>query len=474
MMAHRGKPRATVGLASIAVVLTVVMGALVLGPTLGAVAAAPATAPSLATAGDGHAGGNDSGNVSNVTIYGHDDRGQYIGNVTYGFVVNMTATNTSANVTAVALEETYGISLHVTYCRPTCAQPRTVVNFTYVAFEQHDVFANVTTAANVTLRSNDTTSVVAAWGLLNSSRTTRARATESVTGFGPRFEIADENGTSNGTARYSVQASAEYRANSSVAFSTPLGLAPLGSLAPGMAWTSSAAYTGGANWAAQGSINVTVGNRSSEIPFSAAASVGPLGGTVTLRGSAGRDFEESHVGAVTPVEYDLSTERLAMTGPFAIGVAVPDGWGDSFGGAWQAFRFAGGIAQFGPALLTPHGGGLGRFQGSRMNFDASIATTMLGPGSSSDGSLAAANLSGEPMTAAQAAATGSCLQSGTCASPGSGLPSPGLGTGTGPMAFSSGLGALLVASAIVAAAAAVGAVLAFGRRGPKPPTHLGG
>ena len=470
MMAHPRMPRARIVVASIAVVLTLVLGALVLAPTLGAASAAPATAPALA-AGDGHEGGNDSGNVSNVTIHGQDDLGQFFGNVTYGFVVNMTAANTSANVTAISLEETYGISLHVTYCRPTCAQPRTEVNFTYVAFERHDVFANVTTAANVTLRANDTTSVVPALGLLNSSSRTAARATESVTAFGARFELPDDNGTANGTQRYSVQASVEYRANSSVAFSTPLGLYPLGPLVPGMVWTSSAAFTGSADWAAQGSINVTAGNQSSEIPFSAAASVGAFGGAVTLRGSVGHDFAESHVGAVTSVDYELSTERLALSGPFAIGVAVPDGWGDSFGGEWQAFHFAGGLAQFGPALLTPHGGGFGRFEGSRMTFDASIATTMLGPGGTSIGSLAATNVSGQPMTTAQAAATGACLQSGSCAAPGSGSPSPGPGTGAGPAGLSGGLGAFLVASAIVAVAGIVGAVLIVGRRGPKPPTR---
>lgn len=435
--------------AALALVTAVVLAGLFVIPAMAPASAAASPAWSAPSAANGELQAN--GNVTHLSFQGQTSRGEYFGNVTYGFVVNVTETNTSANVSEVQVEETVGIAFYLTYCQPNCARPAVTLTDSYVASETRDVWANLTDQANVTATVNGTTAVVPAIGLIDSATRTHASVAESA------VATVYPNGT-NSTRVYSVSLNAQYEANSSVAFTPALGLFPSGSLVPGETWSSTAAFLLNGMWNATWSIQVSTPHSSSELNGTAGRTLGPIAGTVTLVGSAEPVW--SHVGpnATVTVAYRWSVSDLVFAGPFAVGTPdLPSFWQGNFGGNWQLYEAARGQVGFNAFEMSSHPGRQGAVAATTVTFSVGV-TDSTGQTATNQSDLSPSTLAGAPMSSAQASSTSACLQAGNCAASPSGGSSLGL----------NGLVLVLVALVVVVAAAVLAAV-AYSRRGRAPP-----
>lgn len=434
--------------ATVALVAAVVVAGLVAIP---AIAPAAAAAPMPSVSGTASDSLQTYGNVTNLSFQGHADHGVYYGNVTYGFVVNTTEANTSANVTEVSVQETVGVAFDLTYCQANCTQPSVTLSFRYVAWETRDVWANLTDQANVSATANGTTASVAAVGLLNASAETHAGLNETA------VATVYASPGNRSSRVYSVQADASYDARSSAALAPALGLFPVGNLSLGETWSSTAAYLFNAAWNAQWTVRAMGPHGSVELNGTAGTTVGPLSGNVTLTGAVQPAWERFGTHPAVVVVYRFGAGELAFDGPFAVASpSLPSAWGGHFGGSWQTYQAA--SAQVGPSAfeLDPAAGQHSAFEGSMVSFSVGVTDTTGQSGANQSG-LSPSSLAGAPMSSTQASRAGACLQSGTCATSSANASTPAL----------SGL-VVLLATVGVIAAVLVG-VLVFGRRGRTPP-----
>lgn len=434
---------------AVAVIATVVLAGFFAAPMIAPAAAAAAGGASASGAmGEGL---QAYGNVTHFSFQGSTDHGVYYGNVTYGFVVNVTETNTSANVSEIFAQETIGIAFNLVYCESNCSHPAVRLTVNYTAWETRDAWANITTEANVTATVNGTTSVVPAIGLVNSSTLTRAGLAESA--------IATLPSSGNGSRVYSVDAAANYHASSSASFTPALGLFPAGGVSPGESWASTVAFLLTAEWSTQWSINATGPHGSVQLNGSAAHSVGPDSGVVTLTGTVRPQWAHFDNATNAAVQYEWSGGGLVFVAPFAVGAAdIPGIWDANFGGSWQLDRSATGQVAIDLFELGPHPGRYLPIAAMSLSFGVGVSDPT-GQTSTNESDLSANSVAAAPMSPAQASSTGACLRVGDCGSSAAATSSGGLGTAV----------LALIAAGIVAVVALV-AVAALSRRGRAPPS----
>ena len=430
----------------------VLLAALVAVPSVGIASASPSVAPAPVTA---QSGTWSFGNVSLVGVHGADDQGGFSGSASYGFVTNITTTNTSATTIEVFAQATIGISLSLQYCRPQCSSPVQTTEFTYGAWQTEDAWTNLTTVANVTETSaNSVTPVsVNALGILNSSSRVRAGTHETL--------IDTHSAPSNETLVSSLIASYGYESNSSVAFTPALGILPTGAVAAGDTWTASALYQASAQWEAQWSVNVTNPRVGSAI-FNGSYGRSPSGtGVVTIFGIAGISGIRVASAPLLAIGYTLNDDRLALGPGFSIAWAAPGAFGEGLPGdtPWDSNEAVGAnvVLRSLDALPTP--GNAERLQSSA--FDYSL--TFLDPnnGNGVNDTVPASQVSGAPMTSGQAGTTASCLQSGSACAV---VSSPGGGGGLGGNAT----GLLVIGSAAILVVLVAAVVVTRQRRVPPP------
>ena len=68
------------------------------------------------------------GNVTPAPVSSYGPGGGYATNATYGFVTNVTATNTSATTVEVTVQQTVGIALSLSFCRPSSRSASRVIS----------------------------------------------------------------------------------------------------------------------------------------------------------------------------------------------------------------------------------------------------------------------------------------------------------------------------------------------------------
>ncbi len=433
--------------------LALLVASLFVAPVLG-IGASPASQaaplPSLEGASTG-----SYGNITNVTFNGTAFGGVYYGSASYGYVVNQTTTNVSANLTEVHYEETIGIYFHLEFCRANCSAPVDTANITYVASEVRDSWANLTNTASVTVYNgsahydgaNQTGKVEAAIGLINA--TTRSRSHDS--------EAAYVTADLTTNASYWVRANASYASNSSVAFTPALGLYPIENLTTGEFWSSTAAYDLAGTWAAQWSINVSLPHISGSSTGTVGGTLGPFFGNVTLTGHNGPAWAHVDANRAGVVQFRLSTRNLVMIGPYVIdGEASANAWGQGWGGMWSSVAFAGARTSLGPTYLLISTGGIIRSPMSGVSFSAG-ATDASGVSGFSDSGLAPQTENAHPMSASSAASTAACLETGSCSTG---------GTSSAPLSLLGNATLAWVVIGVVATAIALGAVVFVLRRRP--------
>ena len=435
--------------------LTGLVVALVAVATLPLAASAQATHAHALLPGDAP-GSRTYGNLTSVSFNGTTGFGEYFGNVTYGFVVNLTETNTTANQSEIFVTETVGVSLEASFCRPTCGSPQVSTSFRYVAYEVRDAWANVTTEASVVEGPANGSSAmpVPALGILNAAVRTRGGVTESIAAT-----FAGNATTPSET--YSALGQAAYRSHSNVTFSPALGLFPMGPLFPGQTWTSTSQFDLAAAWAADWSLTLSGPHGSFSTNGTSGAAVGPLTGTITLSGMVEPgplgNASNSHVW----VDYRVSAGDLLFAGPLVIGARLPSVWGGGFGGGWDAAVGANAQVNEPSMELGYSTNPYARVDASSVQFSTAINDST-GSAHESASGLGTSTLLGAPMTVSGAAALSVCLQSGTCATTASSPP------GGGPWALSGFAAVALLAA--VAVGAITGAVWLIHRHGRHPPS----
>ena len=390
--------------AILATVLVIAIAGLVAMPTL------PTASASLASTGSVSTLPRSYGNVTTVSFQGHSSHGAYSGNATYGFVVNVTETNTSANVTEYSVQETIGIAFVLTFCRPNCSAPNLTLQVRYVSWEYRDAWANATDQASVTESANGTTAVVSAVGLLNASVRTHGRATGSLSA-----SVGRPPSTANTPTVYQITTSSSYGDNSTVSFVPAVGLFPTGPLSSGETWSATSAFVLNADWSAEWSV-VSSGPRGSfSFNGTGGRTIGPVPGSVTLNGSVEPSYEDENATHGLRVDYHLNSAQMVFLGPVFVRAKLPDAWGSGFGGDWDAMNPVIAQVNAGPDQLEPGAGWHDRIEASSFVFATTFSDTTQLSGSNEDG-VATTTVSGAPMSSTEAASTSACLESGSCPS----------------------------------------------------------
>lgn len=218
-MSANGPRTKLASIAAAALVALAIVPALAATAGAAPMAAAPAapSGPSSAWAYGGQGWGSGGLTVGPVT---------YAWNASFGGVVIFNATNTSNTTTMLHASRTVGVWINASYAGPNLS-----LAYHYHALEVDNAYANVTTAATVTLAN---ASVVPALGILNASANAKAGLQASVTGTMGN-ESADAYLNVTGTAQ------------AALAFSPALGLIPL-NLTGVSSWAASAMVSGNASW----------------------------------------------------------------------------------------------------------------------------------------------------------------------------------------------------------------------------------
>ena len=288
-------------------VATMALMALAVVPLLASSASASAVSPSVvAPSAEWAFGGEgwDSGHFGPITW-----------NASAGAVVIFSATNTSSTTTELQANRTVAVSVSVAY-----AAPGTSWKYDLKAVETDHAYANVTTAASVTLAN---LSVVPALGVLNASLHANASLRASLVGVVGNLSASDYLNVSGW-------------ATSQVAFTPALGLVPL-NLSGVTSWASIANASGSAAW------NVTWGYTNHGWNGTSATYSGDLNGTwsttteVVLVGHVAGPFAHW-------VDHKLRTAiAVALSGPFDLyaGVLLVPHAFDLFGSASHPYAAAG-------------------------------------------------------------------------------------------------------------------------------------
>ena len=343
------------------------------------------------------------GNVTPAPVSSYGPGGGYAANATYGFVTNVTATNTSATTVEVTVQQTVGIALSLSFCRPSCGSASRVISqFSYHAWETEDTWTNLTNTANVTqtFGINGTSLTEPALGIINSSAQIRAYVSESATDA--RYTVMNRTQVSSVSAEY------WFSANSTVGFTSPLGLLPIGPVAARDAWVSVSTYVGQADWTAHWTLNLT-GMRGGTTTIHDALSntVGPATGIVTVQGRAA--LSSLRVGATNLVQVGYQ-----LNGPFevapglALRWALPDGLGMGLPRTSTWSQHAAVLADASVSALDTLPSPQSPF-GLR-SAEVTFSLAVLDANNSVNDTVPQSNVSGAPMTSSQAGDTAACLQ----------------------------------------------------------------
>lgn len=374
----------------------IAFAALVAVPAIGVTAAStPAPSSGQSSGAEGWA----FGNATIVPVQGHDVRGAYEGNASYGFVTNITAVNTTANTTEVIEQDTIGLSLSLEYCRPNCSAPSQVSRFSYRAWEVRDAWTNVTNNASVLATSSGlvTATWVTAVGILNSSSTVRELVNES----------ASDTRTGATTPVSSLNATYAYNSSSRVAFTPALGLFPTGAVVAQESWVASAAYTASASWAARWALNATGSGANSSVGSSQSL-LRTSTGNLTIAGAAGPSGVRVHAVRLLSLDYTLGGHFTLGPGP-AVSLSLPGSFGMGLPptSGWAAHSLIQPTVEVSALGASPNAGGFYRLQSSEVAF----SLRFLDP--NNDGvndTTPQTQVAGGPMTPSQASSTASCLQ----------------------------------------------------------------
>ena len=426
-MSANGPKTKLASIAAVALVALAIVPALAATASAAPIAAAPAPPSGGSSA---WAYGGQGWGSGGVTV----GPASYSWNASFGGVVMFNATNTSNTTSMLHASRTVGVWINASYSGPNLS-----LAYHYHALEVDNAYANVTTAATVTLQN---ASVVPALGILNASASAKASLAASVTGT---------MGNQSADAYLNVTGTAQ----AALAFSPALGLIPL-NLSGVSAWEASAMVSGSASWnlgwnwsdhgwngtSASGS-NSTGGNWSTATEVTL---VGHLVGVSTR-------FADHHPRLAV---------LLGFSGPFDLYdgfVLIPHGF-DLFGAGGLAFGAhalgASAIAseyvfvdegRVGPRSLTAANATLG---GS-----VAIPTALSTSGGATSPAASPSATPGatvwmQPESPSAAQAQANCLQFGCTSKPSVGLLGP-------------------IAIAVAGTAAVVGVVAWRSRRGRAPP-----
>lgn len=436
------------------VVTTVLIAGLMAIPSAGFASAVP-SAPAPPAAAAGQVGAWSFGNVSTMAISGSETmmmNAGFAGNMSYGFVTNVTAVNTSSTTTEVSVEQTFGVGLSLEYCRPSCtSSSRQVSSFAYTAHEVSDSWTNLTTLANVSEAINGTPTSVPALGVLNSSTRVVAHVNESLS----------DNHRMAGSPTFvrSMSGTYDFSSDSSVAFATPLGILPLGPISSGQSWGSTAAYLATARWAASWTIALATTNGSTTVTGSTGAGPSTFPGVAYLYAAARPGPFGVPTTQLLSLGYSLGGSLVVGPGPTVMWAVQGDlGMGMHGSNSWTQNMAAGGIVQVDALDSLPARGGVDRLRSSEVSFSLSV----LDPDNQANQTVPTATASGSPYTPSQAAVTASCLQQpGVCATT----------SGIGATGGSSATTLVAGIAAVIVLAAVAGAVVVVRQRRIPPPKY---
>jgi hypothetical protein len=429
--------------------VAILVASLVVVPLIGVVSGTSGLPPAAVSA---QTGTWSFGKVTTASVQGNDSSGTYSGSVTYGFVTNITAVNTSATTIEVIVQETVGISLSLQYCRPNCAKPLQITQFSYQGWQTRDAWTNLSAVANVTETFTNSTipAVVNALGIINSTVQARGGASEAASDT--------RHGADNVTRVSSVTAAYRSSSNSTVAFTPSLGLLPTGPIASGDSWVSTALYQGSADWGAHWVLNLTGPRGKSAVSTgSTGAEVSIPTRSVTLVGSAGESGVQVHATRLLAIGYYL-TGNLRLGPGLAISWAAPGGFGEGLPGSsnWTVDSVVRANVQLSSLDALPGAGLAARLQSSQVSFSLNVRDPNNG---NVNDTIPQSSVNGASMTPAQASSTATCLQqAGVCAT------TVGSGSGLG----SNGTVLIVVGSVVVLAALAAAVLVTRQRRIPPP------
>jgi hypothetical protein len=399
----------------------------------------------------------------NATATWTNSSGGYTASLTayYGWQTILTQTNGSNGSIQLEVQRTAAVDYWLSFCKPSCTIPTWTGSITYQAWETDVGFANLTTNGAVTVNGTQ----IPGLALENESNHVRGNITEAVT--------ATYHGILKlHTAEYyfSVNASSDM----TLSFSPALGLVP-DTLAPGLLWNSTSAFTGVGGWSAHyDSEHIPI--TGSPIRFS-----GPISGSVAGTGRV--DLQGADDGAFSLDDgQSASALSIQIEGPFHIyeGFLLLPSQSDvlgSGGSAWASYQNDSAVSATASADFASNQPHLGLLASSTSYapqptsqstlVDAGAvsgiapAAVPLGPtaaGSSpSDGG---AVVQGQPETVSGSQGQTPCLVAGNCVSP---VAVPGA-------SHASGVIGLLVVGLLVGTLVAL-AVVVSRRREIPPPSH---
>lgn len=207
----------------------------------------------------------------------------------YTWVTIVTQTNTSTTSYTLEAQRAASAVVFVNYCYPQCANAQDTANLTVTGWEADSGFANLTTAATVTVNGTS----AAALGLENSQAYAKGNVTATAS-----YDISAGGQTYDGSAYASGAASGQ----ASLSFSPSLGLVP-NNLYTNEVWNSSSTYTASGSY--EGAYHYWYNGIGTGANSSGSGSGAPSGsvsgsGPISL---AGQDYGmiTLHNGATVPV-----------------------------------------------------------------------------------------------------------------------------------------------------------------------------
>ncbi len=374
------------------------------------------------------------------------NRSDYEGTATYGFSVVLNQTNLSSTTFELSSNRTMGALLSVEYCSPSCGTPTMTATIYYHVWEAVDAWANFTTNGTVLV---DGASVPAV-ALVNSHSTVAGSLADSAQG-----------------PLRSSYLSGNVSASSNVSFATPLGLFP-DDLAPGMNWTSTAAFVASGAYALNYTYQFSGPHVHSMVgPLNAGGSVA-RSGNLTILGATGP-------GASSWVTLDKASYlsvSLSVIGPFAVreGFMLVPTQANLFGAGttspWSANATGGASAEMTSLDVQPGGDHLGidasewLYSGSALNPSSASALTsgLEGPVeiTSDSDDVGATSVQGVPIPVDQAQGYQGCLVAST---------------DCGPAALGAPFSGLLLAAGTAMVVAVLVTVVITERRRIPPPSY---
>ncbi len=372
-----------------------------------------------------------------------------LGGATYGFVSNVTQIDSSATTSELVLQEVYGISLSLSFCRPSCAQPYETTNISYNATESYIAWTNITDVATITPgNAGDlAVNVTQAIGILNSHVVSSASVRESVV---DRY--------ANGLIVRDLVAQTTYAADSEVSFVPALGIVPV-TVLPRETWTSASAYLANATWSVGWSINQTGAEgddihnvTQTALPFNVT-----LSGTAGFAGSTlGRTSFDSH--DVNVISYRPTSGRLTVVGSMAIAPTIPQPFFGDLGAEWERVNAIFGEVSAARVYMSAEPGTATLVQSSAMSFGTGVRDSYNGDKNSS---ISNQTVPGQSMSQPTYNDYASCLQSSAASCPATIGPAGSLANLVGPWAA---LGVAVVVISLIA-------TVFVARRRQLPPAH---